>query len=287
MEKFKDFNWVSYVTDILVVSVLVFLFLKIVGYCLNKIINSSVVKNSGNLHFLNDKKFTTLVSMSSTLSKFLGFIIIVIYCLSPFVDLSKLLAGAGVLGIILGFGAQSLIKDILTGFFFLFENQLHQGDFVRINNKYTGTVEEVGFRALKIREWGGNVLSISNGNIIEILNGNVEKRRVVEGVLFSYNENPEKILKVLNEVCAELNDFLKSDLMLDIDGEITEDFRIRGVMDLTSNRGGYEYTIIGLVNDENYFDCMYKTREVLVKYIYNNNLKLIEDRVYLVNSKNS
>ena len=73
--------------------------------------------------------------------------------------------------------------------------------------------------------------------------------------------------------------------MLNEEGNIVEDFRIRGVMDLTANRGGYEYTIVGLVNDDNYFDCMYKTREILVKHIYNNNLKLIEDRVYIVESK--
>ena len=284
MENLKDFNWLSYIMDVVIVSIIIWLFLSILNYSLNRFINSSVFHNKMNI--FNDKKFFTLISMIKTLSKFLGFICIVIYILSPFIDLSKILAGAGVLGIILGFGAQSLIKDILTGFFLLFENQLNKGDFVKINNKYTGTVEEVGFRALKIREWGGNVLSISNGNIIEILNGNVEKRRVVEGILFSYNENPESIKKVLNDVCIELNDLLKTDLILDEENNPVEDFRIRGVMDLTSNRGGYEYTIVGLVKDENYFDCMYTAREILVKHIYNNNLKLIEDRVYIVDSKN-
>ena len=146
MSKFSDFNWVSYVVDILIVSVIVWLFLTIFNYSINKFIKSPLFHSKMNI--FNDKKVLTLVSMVRTLSKFIGFLIIVIYALTPFIDLSKILAGAGVLGIILGFGAQSLIKDILTGFFFLFENQLHKGDFVKINNKYMGTVEEVGKAAV-------------------------------------------------------------------------------------------------------------------------------------------
>lgn len=197
-------------------------------------------------------------------------------------DVTKILAGAGVLGIVLGFGAQSLIKDILTGFFFVFENQLHKGDFVTINNLYSGTVEEVGFRVLKIRDWGGNLLTISNGNIVEILNGNIESRRIVEGIVVSYDEDPTKILELLDNLCEEMTELYVGYLIRDENLEIKEAFEVRGLMDLTKLKGGFEYKIVCLVQDSDYFDITYKVREHLAKCIYENNIKLAESRIKIL-----
>ena len=66
-------------------------------------------------------------------------------------DPTPVLAGAGILGLAIGFGAQNLVRDIISGFFLIFENQMEVGNYVEVNGKIRGTVEEIGLRITKIR----------------------------------------------------------------------------------------------------------------------------------------
>lgn len=268
-------NYKDYFISLCITIVVITIVLKIVSYTVNTCINSSKLST--------DKKFETYASVINTVIKFIALVIVVLIALNPFFDVTKLLAGAGVLGVMLAFGAQSLIKDILTGFFFLFEKQLHNGDFVTINNKYTGTVEEVGFRALKIREWGGSVLSISNGNIIEILNGNVDRRRIVENIVISYENNPTYVREKLDILCTEMTELHVSSLLRDENSDFVETFNVRGLQDLAKEHRGYKFTIIAVVKDENYFDVMYKVREHLAEFIFDNKIKMGYERIKLIN----
>jgi small conductance mechanosensitive channel len=85
------------------------------------------------------------------------------------IDVTSILAAAGVLGIAVGFGAQTLVKDIITGFFLLFENQFSVGETVTVDG-FTGTVEELGLRSTKIRGEAGELLTIPNGSITKVIN---------------------------------------------------------------------------------------------------------------------
>ena len=78
------------------------------------------------------------------------------------IDVKGLLAGAGVLGLAVGFGAQSFVKDIITGFFIIFEDQFSVGDYVKIGTA-EGTVEEIGLRTTKIKAYGGEIHILPNG----------------------------------------------------------------------------------------------------------------------------
>ncbi|MGO4276642.1 mechanosensitive ion channel family protein, partial [Paenibacillus sp. TAF58] len=71
-------------------------------------------------------------------------------------NIGPLLAGAGVLGLAIGFGAQSLVKDVITGFFIIFEDQFGVGDVIQIDS-FKGTVEEIGIRVTRIKSWTGEV----------------------------------------------------------------------------------------------------------------------------------
>ena len=84
-------------------------------------------------------------------------------------NLGPLLAGAGVLGLAIGFGAQSLVKDVITGFFIIFEDQFGVGDVIQID-QFKGTVEEIGIRVTRIKSWTGEVHIIPNGNIKQVTN---------------------------------------------------------------------------------------------------------------------
>ncbi len=85
------------------------------------------------------------------------------------VDVRGLLAGAGIVGLAVGFGAQNLVKDIITGFFIIFEDQFSVGDYVRVGT-FEGTVEEIGLRTTKIKSWTGEINILPNGSIVEVTN---------------------------------------------------------------------------------------------------------------------
>lgn len=74
------------------------------------------------------------------------------------IDVKGLIAGAGIVGLAVGFGAQNLVRDIITGFFIIFEDQFSVGDYVRIGSA-EGTVEEIGLRTTKIKSWTGSCIS--------------------------------------------------------------------------------------------------------------------------------
>ena len=88
------------------------------------------------------------------------------YCGIP---IKGLLAGAGILGLAVGFGAQSLVKDIISGFFIIFEDQFSVGDYIKIN-PFEGEVLEIGLRTTKLKSKIGELHVIPNGSIIQVTN---------------------------------------------------------------------------------------------------------------------
>ncbi|MBU0592685.1 MAG: mechanosensitive ion channel family protein [Pseudomonadota bacterium] len=146
-----------------------------------------------------------------TLSRVFRYIAsVVIYVVSGMVVLSELgisiapiLATAGVLGIAVGFGAQSLIKDYFNGFFLLLENQVRQGDVVEAGGK-AGLVEEVTLRYIKMRDYSGNVHFIPNGGITTVTNMSRGYAYAVIDIGVAYRENLEEVMEVMHQVGAEI-----------------------------------------------------------------------------------
>lgn len=93
-------------------------------------------------------------------------------------DLAPLIAGAGVIGLAIGFGAQSLVKDVITGFFIVFEDQFAVGDVVQIAT-FKGTVEVIGLRTTRLRNWNGEVYAIPNGTITNVTNFSLADAKAV------------------------------------------------------------------------------------------------------------
>lgn len=267
----KDIIWEEYFIRMGIIIVATWLFIFISKKLLRWFFDKT--------NFIEEKKEETIFIIYKTSSNFLGFLLVVIAAIDPFFDLSKVLAGAGVLGVVIGFGAKSLIEDIITGFFMISERQIHKGDFVTINQKYKGTVEEIGLRVLRIRQWDGNQLIIPNRLVQEILNGNMAKRRMVEPVVVSFRESPAHVISVLEEVCEELKEVFEDYLLLDKDGNVEESFQVRGVSKLNSLNHGYEYTVIGLIQDEHYFDVVWEARNRIAQKLFDENIKMAEENV--------
>lgn len=246
-----------------------------------RLINSSISKFFQKTNFIEEKKEKTIESMIKSIIKYAATMGIIFYILSLYIeDFSKILAGAGIIGVILGFGAQSLIKDILSGIFFIYEKQLHKGDFIKVNGTYTGTVEEVGFRVLKVREWSGKLLAISNGEIKEIQNYNIDKMRVIEKVTTSFYQNPEEVFKGLEKACIDLNKNHQEFLLRDENEEIVEPFQVYGMTSLNENYHGYQYTVVGLVKDDVFWNAAKTTRRLIAQEMYVHNIKMAEENKF-------
>lgn len=121
------------------------------------------------------------------------------------VNLGPLLAGAGVLGLAIGFGAQSLVKDVITGFFIIFEDQFAVGDIVQID-QYKGTVEEIGIRITRIKSWTGEVHIIPNGNIKQVTNFSVHNSLAVVDVGIAYEADIDKAIELLKQTANSYYD---------------------------------------------------------------------------------
>jgi len=146
-------------------------------------------------------------TLSAIIASTLGIIILLValfMILSELgVDIAPLLAGAGVIGIAVGFGAQSLIKDLLGGIFVLLEDQYNKGDVVQIAG-ISGLVEEVNLRRTVLRDLDGIVHTISNGQITTVSNYTRDWARVKLDIPVGYGEDMDHVFAVINRVGKEL-----------------------------------------------------------------------------------
>ena len=142
----------------------------------------------------------TITALVIIISLFLIFDIL----LEP-MELTTILASAGVIGVILGFGAQSLIKDVLNGAFILLENQYVIGDTIKIGN-IAGKVEDVTLRVTSIRDIKGNLHFIPNGEIKTVSNRSKQWSRMILDIGVPYNEDLKKSFKLLDEISKEISE---------------------------------------------------------------------------------
>lgn len=121
------------------------------------------------------------------------------------IELTTILASAGVIGVIIGFGAQSLIKDVLNGVFILFENQYVIGDTIKVGN-IVGTVEDITLRITSIRDIEGHLHYIPNGEIKTVSNRSRQWSRVILDIGVPYDEDLKKSFSLLNEISKEISE---------------------------------------------------------------------------------
>ena len=169
----------------------------------------------------------TLKSVLKSALRYLIYFIAATMILATFgISPAPILASAGVLGLAVGFGAQSLVKDIITGFFILFEKQFVVGDYIEVVG-VDGIVEEIGLRVTKIKNFDGDLHIIPNGKIDQVTNLTADVRRVVVDAPIEYEQEIAAATEVLEEVCHEV-----SEEYTDI---IAEGPHVLGVQDLAAS----------------------------------------------------
>lgn len=140
---------------------------------------------------------------AQTITALIIFIIIFMILSEVGIDIAPLLAGAGVVGLAIGFGAQSVIKDILNGIFILMEDQYDVGDVVKVAG-IAGLVEDINLRRTILRDLDGIVHSIPNGEITTSSNYTEEYSRVNLNIRVAYEEDIDHCIQVINKVGEEL-----------------------------------------------------------------------------------
>jgi small-conductance mechanosensitive channel len=151
-----------------------------------------------------EQRTETLRQIIRSVSKVI-LVVLLVLTISPELgfDMRAVLAGAGILGLAVGFGAQSLVKDVISGFFILFEDQFGVGDVVKIGD-FTGVCERMTLRATSLRNLEGQVHVVPNGNIQNVTVMTKEWARAVLDVTISHKEDLSKITSVLQRIGNQL-----------------------------------------------------------------------------------
>ncbi|AGK53392.1 mechanosensitive ion channel family protein [Bacillus sp. 1NLA3E] len=276
---FFDINW-GHVQNYFISLILT----GVITYFVLRMIRMSIHQFFKRTDLIEEKKENTIESVVRNTSNYVLFTLVLIAAIKPFViNLKEFIMAGGIIAAIVGFGAQKLINDLLSGIFIIFERTVQKGDFVHINGEIEGgTVEELGFRVIKIRLINGKLVTISNGEIRKLVNGSVEMRRVFESVIVSFNENPEKVKVVLQEVCEELNERHKPYLLVDkMVGEFKEEYRVYGLHSLDVSPLGYKFSITATVKDTDYITAAQEAKQLLAQTLYDHKIVLPAQQVVL------
>lgn len=169
-----------------------------------KIIATSISKRPGESNEEVAKRADTLARVFVNVIQIFALLVAAFMMLSELrIDIAPILAAAGVVGIAVGFGAQSLIKDVLAGVFVVLENQYRVGDVVKIAN-VAGLVEDINLRRTVLRDMDGIVHYVPNGEVRVASNLTKEWSRVNLDISVSYKEDLDRVIEVINRVCKEL-----------------------------------------------------------------------------------
>ena len=170
----------------------------------DKIIDKAISNKKLTKLYTNDKRINTVAGiLKKTVKIILYFIGSMIILEMININTTSILATAGIGGLAVGFGAQSLVKDLITGFFILSEDQYAIGDYVKIGD-YEGIVEELGLRVTKLRDFTGDLHIIPNSSIQIVSNRTRGSMRAMVKVSVSYDENIDRVVKILEDVCLDI-----------------------------------------------------------------------------------
>ena len=194
---FSEDTWFSFIellikiVFIIAISVLV---IHVGKYIIRRIFK---IKLKGPIRKEERREQTLLKLLENALSYVISFSAILAILQEFNIDVKGLLAGAGVLGLAVGFGAQSLVKDVISGFFILFEDQFSVGDYVKIGTA-EGTVEEIGLRTTKIKNFTGELFILPNGTIAQVINYSLKNSLAIVDVTIPFESGIEKVEKSID-----------------------------------------------------------------------------------------
>lgn len=201
----------------LVKAAIVVVIFSIIYFIFNRIIKK-ITKSKTSLKRIDNKKHKTLLVLSNNIVKYFLIIVAIIMILNIYgFNTNSLIASLGVASAVAALAFQDTLKDFLAGIFIVIENQYDIGDTVTING-FKGEVVGVGLRTTKLKAYNGEYCFVANRNVGDVINHSLSKSLAIVKVQVSYEEDIEKVEKVLTKLCTKLTKELpnlKSEVKLD------------------------------------------------------------------------
>ncbi|MBE6052704.1 MAG: mechanosensitive ion channel family protein [Clostridium sartagoforme] len=239
-----NFNWDKVIDSVINLSETILskgislILLIIVVYLVIKIGNKAIdkfVTNQANskLSFSMDKQ--KAITVGAILKSTLKYTVYI--SAASIIIGSTFKVSAGVLsaiGFVVGIGAQSLVKDVINGFFIIFEDQYGVGDYVTIE-EFNGIVENIGIRSTVLRDFSGDVHNLPNGSIVEVTNHSRGDMRFMVDVEIAYEEDIDNTIEIIRKVCKKFEKDNKD--------EIRSEIEVLGAISL--NASGVTIRVVG------------------------------------------
>ena len=245
---------------ILFLAFLMFISIKIGNYIIRKFVDNQI-KSDGILSMDSQRAKTLGEVMKSVLKYSVYFIGITAIASIIFGGISITFASIG--GVALGLGAQSLIKDLINGFFILFENQFGVGDYITIGN-FSGIVSSIGIRTTIIKDFNGDIHCITNGSILEVTNHSRSDSSFIVDVNIAYKEDIDNAISVIEKACEE---FKKEN-----EKDINEDINVLGVVALGAS--GVTIRVLGKAKPLRQWDMERELRKLIKVTLDKNNIEI-------------
>lgn len=243
-----------------IIVIIIFLSIGIISKLINKIIDKTLRIENKNI-LIDKRRANTLISTLKTVIRYILIFIGVIISLELFnINTSSIIATAGIGGLAIGFGAQSLVKDIITGFFILLEDQYSVGDYIETGDK-DGIVEELGLRVTKLRAFSGELHIIPNSSIEIVTNKTRGAMRALVKVSISNEEDIDRVINLLQQSCNILRD----------NDSIVEGPTVLGVADI----GEYnvDITIVAKTKPMEQWAIERQIRQIVAETLHNEDIK--------------
>ena len=255
---------------IVVIIILMYITIKIGDRLINKFVKRQMESNAR--FSMDNQKAKTIGEVLKSVLKYMTYFIGAALILSDaFNGISVAMASVG--GFALGFGAQSLVKDIINGFFILFEDQYGVGDHVTIGN-FSGIVETIGIRTTVIRDFSGDVHLIPNGTINQVTNHSRGNIRFIVDVDISYEEDIDNAINVISNVCNKYKDENEN---------IVEPIEVLGVNSL--NASSVTIRIIGKTKPLKQWEAERELRKRVKKVLDEEGIEIPYPKTQLINKE--
>ena len=245
---------------ILFLVFLMFISIKIGNYIIKNFVDNQI-KSDGRLSMDSQRAKTLGEVMKSVLKYSVYFIGITAMASIIFGGISITFASIG--GVALGLGAQSLIKDLINGFFILFENQFGVGDYITIGN-FSGIVSSIGIRTTIIKDFNGDIHCITNGSILEVTNHSRSDSSFIVDVNIAYKEDIDNAISVIEKTCEE---FKKEN-----EKDIKEPINVLGVVALGAS--GVTIRVLGKAKPLRQWDMERELRKLIKVTLDKNNIEI-------------
>jgi len=204
----RTVEWlITSIPSILVIIVFAIVALKLTSFSLKRIkvlMLKRIKSDNDTQNNEQEKRIDTLLGILTSTARIVIWVLIAMLLLRKLgVDIAPLIAGAGIAGLAVGFGAQEMVRDVISGFFMLLENQVRTGDVVVVNGT-AGLVESVGLRTIILRDLSGVVHIFQNGKINTLSNMTKEWSAMVFDIGVAFKEDTDNVVEVMKQASAEM-----------------------------------------------------------------------------------